>query len=67
MCTRVDAETGYTVEVVYGGSEDNEEGDDDEDEGTQGQRRPVTISIGNLLGEFNKKAYTPQPDLDRLI
>lgn len=50
MFTRVDAETGYTVEVVYGGSEDNEEGDDEE-EGTQRERRPVTISIGNLLGE----------------
>lgn len=57
MFTRVDAETGYTVEVVYGGSEDNEEGDDEE-EGTQRERRPVTISIGNLLGECHciKKA-----------
>jgi hypothetical protein len=47
--TRADAETGYTVEIVYGGPEDNGEGGD---EGTQRERLPVTISIGNLLGGY---------------
>jgi len=47
--TRADAETGYTVEIVYGGSEDNEEGGD---EGTRRERLPVTLAIGNLLGGY---------------
>lgn len=55
-----DAETGYTVEVVYGGSEDNEEGDDEDNEGTQRERRPVTISIGNLLGRIGAPHLSAQ-------
>ncbi|POS80152.1 LEC14B protein [Diaporthe helianthi] len=48
-----DAETGYTVEVVYGPSEgNNEEGDDDENERMQGVGMPAAISIGNLLARI---------------
>lgn len=45
-----DAEAGFTVEVVYGGSEDNEEEDEN---GTQrGEGGGAQAALGGIFGKY---------------
>jgi hypothetical protein len=49
LTTTPDAEGGFTVEVVYGGPEDNEEEDED---GTQrGEGAGAQATLGGIFGE----------------
>lgn len=57
LTTSLDAEAGFTVEVVYEESEDNDGEEDEDDNGTQrGEGEGRQTTLGGIFGELLRPA-----------